>query len=458
MTAPAPDAAPVPATAPPRGRLSPTLLALLAFVAGAGLGAAAAGTGSPPLAALVRALEPLGTLWVNAIRMTIVPLVVSLLVTSVAGVADVRSVGRLGARAVTLFLGLLTLSALVASLAGPALFSHLPVSPAAAAALRAKAEAGAAALGAQPTPDLPTLRGFVTGLVPTNPVRAAADGAMLPLIVFTVLFAAAATRLPEAPRATLVGFFRAVSQAMLVLVAWVLKLAPAGVFALAAGTGLELGAAAFGAVGYYVLVLCGLITVVLLACYPAAALLGRIAIPTFARAAAPAQAVAAGSRSSLASLPALIVGARAQFGHRPQLEGFVLPLAVSTFKLNTPVADLAGPLFLAQLYGVHLSAGQVATMTLVAVALSFSNPGIPSGGLFVVTAPVMLVAGLPLDGIGLLIAADAIPDVFNTLVNVTGDMTVAAALAPHAPLAEEGVAAGVPVTSSTGSAPPAIAP
>ena len=438
MTAPAA----VPAAAPPRRRRpSATLLALGAFVAGAALGAIAAATGSAPLAAVVRALEPLGTLWVNAIRMTIVPLVVSLLVTSVAGVADVRSVGRLGARAVTLFLGLLTLSALVAALAGPALFRRLPVAPAAAAALRAKAEAGAAAVasangGAAPAPELPTLRGFVTGLVPTNPVRAAADGAMLPLIVFTVLFAAAATRLPAEPRGALVGFFRAASQAMLVLVAWVLRLAPVGVFALAAGTGLELGAAAFGAVGYYVLVLCGLVTVVLLACYPAAAVLGRISVRTFARAAAPAQAVAAGSRSSLASLPALITGARAQFGQRPQIEGFVLPLAVSTFKLNTPVADLAGPLFLAQLYGVALTPGQIATMTLVAVAMSFSNPGIPSGGLFVVTAPVMLVAGLPLEGIGLLIAADAIPDVFNTLVNVTGDMTVAAALAPHAPLAD----------------------
>jgi Na+/H+-dicarboxylate symporter len=90
-------------------------------------------------------------------------------------------------------------------------------------------------------------------------------------------------------------------------------------------------------------------------------------------------------------------------------------------------------------------------MTLVAVAMSFSNPGIPSGGLFVVTAPVMLVAGLPLDGIGLLIAADAIPDVFNTLVNVTGDMTVAAALAPDAPLGDGAEApAGAP-------APPAAA-
>jgi Na+/H+-dicarboxylate symporter len=422
-----------PAPRPGRRRPSATLLALGAFVLGVSLGAAASATGSPALAAVVRAVEPLGALWVNAIRMTIIPLVVSLLVTSVAGVADVRSVGRLGARSVALFLGLLTLSALVAALAGPPLFDRLPLDPAGAAALRERAAAAAAAAG-QARPELPTLRGFVVGLVPTNPVHAAAEGAMLPLIVFTVLFAAAVTRLPAEPRGSLTGFFRAVSQAMLVLVGWVLRFTPVGVFALAAATGLELGLGAAGAVGYYVVVTCGLVAVVALACYPVAMLLGRIPLRTFARAVAPAQAVAVSSRSSLASLPALIAGSRAAFGHRPQLEGFVLPLAVSTFKLNTPVADLAGPLFLAQLYGVALTPGQIATMTLVAVAMSFSNPGIPSGGLFVVTAPVMLVAGLPLDGIGLLIAADAIPDVFNTLVNVTGDMTVAAALAPDAPL------------------------
>jgi Na+/H+-dicarboxylate symporter len=431
----APGASPPerPPPRPARRRPSATVLALVAFVLGVSLGAAASATGAPLLAATVRALEPLGALWVNAIRMTIVPLVVSLLVTSVAGVADVRSVGRLGARTVALFLGLLTLSALVAALAGPALFEHTPLDPAGAAALRERAAAAASAAG-EARPELPTLRGFVVGLVPTNPVRAAADGAMLPLIVFTVLFAAAVTRLPAEPRASVTAFFRGVSQAMLVVVAWVLRFTPVGVFALAAATGLELGLGAAGAVGYYVLVTCGLVAIVALACYPAAALLGRTSLRTFARAVAPAQAVAISSRSSLASLPALIAGSRAAFGYRPQLEGFVLPLAVSTFKLNTPVADLAGPLFLAQLYGVALTPGQVATMTAVAVAMSFSNPGIPSGGLFVVTAPVMLVAGLPLDGIGLLIAADAIPDVFNTLVNVTGDMTVAAALAPEAPV------------------------
>jgi Na+/H+-dicarboxylate symporter len=413
-------------------RRSPTALALVALGAGLALGAAAAATDAPALRAAVRLVEPLGALWVAAIRMTLVPLVVSLLVTSVAGVADVRAVGRLGARAVGWFLALLTLSALLAAFAGPPLMERLSIDPAAAAALRATAADPAAGADGAP-PELPTLRGFVVGLVPTNPVRAAADAAMLPLIVFVVLFAAAVTRLPAATRAPLVAFFAAARDAMLVVVRWVLALTPLGVFALAADMGAQLGLGAAGAVGYYVLVLCGLVLAMLLLCYPIAALFGRTSLATFARAAAPAQTVAVSTRSSLASLPALIDGARRHLGDRPAIGGFVLPLAVSTFKLNTPIADLIGPLFLAQLYGVELGVAQIATMTVVCVAMSFSNPGIPSGGLFVVTAPVMLSAGLPLDGIGLLIAADAIPDVFNTLVNVTGDMTVATVLAPDAP-------------------------
>jgi Na+/H+-dicarboxylate symporter len=406
--------------------LRSTVAALVALLLGLALGAVAAATGAPALHATVAAVEPLGALWVNAIRMTIVPLVVSLLVTSVAGVADVRAVGRLGARALLWFAILLVGSAVFAALVTPPLFARLEIDPASAAALRATA-AGAVAPDA-PTPELPTLRGFVVGLVPVNPVRAAADGAMLPLIVFTLLFATAVTRLAGDARAVVTGFFRAVSEAMLVVVRWILALAPVGVFALSADMGRQLGVGAVGAVGYYVVILCALIAVVTLACYPIAAVFGRTSMRRFARAAAPAQAVAVSTRSSLASLPALIDGARRELGDRPAISGFVLPLAVSTFKLNTPVADLAGPLFLAALYGIDLSAAQIATMTVVCIAMSFSNPGIPSGGLFVVTAPVMLSAGMPLEGIGILIAADAIPDVFNTVVNVTGDMTVATVL------------------------------
>jgi len=406
---------------------SPTGLALAALGVGLAAGIAVSGSRAPALRAFATAIEPLGALWVNAIRMILVPLVVSLLITSVASFSDVRSVGRLGGRAVAWFLALLTGAAIFAALAAPPCFARLTLDPAAVATLRGQAATDAGATR------LPTLRGFVVGLVPTNPIQAAAEGAMLPLIVFTLLFAVAVTQLPRGSRRLVTAFFRAVGQAMLTIVRWILRLTPVGVFALAISMGSDLGLAAAGAVGYYVLVLCGLVLVVTLALYPIVALASRTSLRDFARACAPAQAVAAGTRSSLASLPALIQGARDVLGERPGVTGFVLPLAVATFKLNTPIADLVGPLFLAQLYGIELTGTQVVTMTAVTVAMSFSNPGIPSGGLFVVTAPVMLSVGLPLEGIGLLIAADAIPDIFNTVINVTGDMAVATILAPSAP-------------------------
>jgi proton glutamate symport protein len=409
------------------GRLgrSPAVAGLAALVVGVAAGIGVSAARSSHLDAAASLVAPLGTLWVNAIRMILVPLVVSLLVTSVATFTDARSLGRLGARTITAFLVLLAGAAILAALAGPPLFEQMTIGPEARAALRAQMHVPDAASA----PELPTLRGFIVGLVPVNPVRAAADGAMLPLIVFTLLFAIATTRLPEERRGLITGFFRAVGDAMLVVVGWILRLTPIGVFALALGMGRDLGLATAGAVGYYVVVLCGMLLVVMIAVYPVVAVFSRTSLSAFARACAPVQAVAAGTRSSLATLPAMIDASRRSFGDRPGLTGFVLPLAVSTFKLNTPVSDLLGPLFLAHLYGIALNPAQVVVMTLVTIAMSFSNPGVPSGGLFVVTAPVMLSAGLPLDGIALLIAADAIPDVFATVVNVTGDMGVAALVA-----------------------------
>ena len=421
----------------PRSRVpSPTTLSLAALAAGLALGiSAAAGTG--PLGAGLRAfvalVEPLGALWINAIRMTLVPLVVALLVTSVTGFADMRALGRLGSRTMVVFLLLLLGTAVVAALAGPPLLALMELDPATVDQLRTRA----AAEPATPS-ELPTLRGFIVGLVPTNPVRAAADGAMLPLIVFTLIFAVAVTRLAAERRTLIRELFVGLSEAMLIVVKWILVATPIGVFALAAGMGAELGLGVVGPVIHYVVVLCGLMLVVGLALYPVSAIFGRISMRRFARAAAPAQAMAVATRSSLASLPALIDGARRELGDRPGIAGFVLPLSVATFKINTPLSDLIGPLFLAQLYGVPLSFAQIVTMTAVTVAMSFSNPGIPSGGLFVVTAPVMLSVGLPLDGIALLIAADAIPDIFATVLNVTGDMGVAVMVEPEVAISTAG--------------------
>ncbi|MFL5620308.1 MAG: dicarboxylate/amino acid:cation symporter [Gemmatimonadaceae bacterium] len=409
-----------------RRRPSPTVMALVALASGLALGVLASRTGGV-LRTVVGVIEPVGALWVNAIRMTLVPLVVALLVTSVTGFADVRALGRLGVRVVFLFVVLLSGTALFAALTAPALIARTPIDPATVAALHAHQTAST-----EPVLELPTLRGFVVGLVPTNPIRAAAEGAMLPLIVFTLLFAIAVTQLPTERRALIAEFFRGVSEVMLTVVRWILRATPFGVFALSASMGAELGLGVLGPVAYYIVVLCGLVVAVGLVLYPVAAIVGRISLRRFALAAAPAQAMAVATRSSIASLPALIEGARRELGDRPGVTGFVLPLAVSTFKINTPISDLVGPLFLAHLYGVPLSPAQVATMTVVTIAMSFSNPGIPSGGLFVVTAPVMMSVGLPLDGIALLVAADTIPDIFNTVINVTGDSAVASMVARDA--------------------------
>jgi proton glutamate symport protein len=171
----------------------------------------------------------------------------------------------------------------------------------------------------------------------------------------------------------------------------------------------------------------GLLFVLTLALYPIAAVIGRVSAKRFAEAAFPAQAIAFSSRSSLASLPGLLEGADKKLKCPPQVTGFVLPLAVSIFKINLPVVWLAGAYFVARLYGVSLDPADIALILMASIVLSFGSPGIPMGSL-VILAPVFASAGLPVEGIGILIAVDLVPDIFKTVSNVTGDMAAAAVL------------------------------
>jgi Na+/H+-dicarboxylate symporter len=157
-------------------------------------------------------------------------------------------------------------------------------------------------------------------------------------------------------------------------------------------------------------------------------IVGGVSFPDFARATFPAQAVAMSSRSSLASLPALIEGAQGKLRLPPEIAGFVLPLAVSTFKMSAPIAWIAGALFIGKLYGVELEAKAVVLIAAVSVIVSFGGPGIPSGSL-VMVAPLYTSLGLPVEGIGILIALDVFPDIFKTVCNVTADMAAVTILA-----------------------------
>jgi len=237
----------------------------------------------------------------------------------------------------------------------------------------------------------------------------------------------ALTRLTEERRDAFLNVCRGLSDALLVLVQWVLGLAPIGVFALAVGLGTKMGASSAGALLHYVLTLSAILFVFTLCLYPVAAILGRVSLRRFATAALPAQAAAFSARSSIAALPAMIAAVRDDLVLNPRMSGFVLPLAVSVFRLNVPIAWVVGLLFLGKLYGITLGASALVTIVLTATLLSFSVPGLPSASLFLLS-PVLAQHGIPVEGVGILIALDAIPDMFKTLANVTAHLTSAVVL------------------------------
>lgn len=374
---------------------------------------------SPVLLKLVSWVEPIGTLWVNAIRMTVVPLVVSLIITGVASCSTMQVVRGIGWRALVSFLGLLILVAALGLLIVPPLFAWFRMDPATITTLRENAGGGTVS-----APHIPGFGEWVVSLVPTNPIKAASDGAMLPLVVFTLAFALALLKVTTDRRDAVLRFFHGVSDAMLVIVRTIIELAPIGVFALVLPVASRTGLAAAGALGYYVVVTAVAQGIVILLLYPVAALVGRVPTLRFAQAVFPAQAVAFSSSSSLASLPALIDGSERTLQLPPSVTDVVLPLAVSTFKVTMPALWLVAAIFLGRLYGVPLAPTQLLVISLTGIMTSFSVPGVPHGWLLVIS-PLVVTMGIPAEGIGLLIAVDAIPDIFATTLNVTGDMVAA---------------------------------
>lgn len=394
----------------------------IALVAGLVVGLAIARAGNPMLMRAVALLEPIGVIWVNAIRMTVVPLVVALLLAAVARSGDAHRFGRIGGLAFGAFIALHLCAVVLALVAVPPLMALLPVDPSAAARLQADATAASVATSEQ-VRALPGFGQWLASLAPPNVIRAAADGAMLPLIVFTVLFALALRRITPERRDSVLRVFDGVGGAMLEVVRWLIVAAPIGIFTLVAPTAARLGPSLAGALGFYVVAYSGVMVALAVVLCVAGALGGRVGLGRFVRAVLPAQAVAFSSSSSLASLPALVDSAE-RLGVSRAVSGFVLPLAVSSFKVGSAASWLVGTLFLARLYGVPLGFADHLTIVAGAVALSFATPGVPNGA-FLLLAPVLAGLGLPASGVALLIAVDAIPDLFATVTNVTGDFAAA---------------------------------
>lgn len=395
---------------------------IAALVAGVAVGALAQGLHEGWLTGVLGVVESLGQVWLNALRMTVIPLIFSLLVTGIVSIADAAATGRIAVRALSVFGVLLVGATIYAILAALGLLAVFPIDPDAGRALLAGVSPDAvAAAGEAARTD--GLRAFLASLAPANVIKAAADDGVLAVVVFAVAFGFAATRIRTELRRPLAGFFEAVAETMVVIVHWVLLAAPIGVFALALGVGLRAGLGVAGTLVHYVSILCLSQIGLILILYLVALVWGRVSLDRFARAAAPAQVVAISTQSSLASLPVMIERARDGLGVPQATGGLVLPLAVAVFRITSPVANLGVCLYVASLYGVHLSLGVLIAGGLTAIAVSIASVGLPGQvSFFAAIGPICLAMGLPLGVLPLLLAVEVIPDIFRTVGNVTADL------------------------------------
>lgn len=395
-------------------------LVLGSLAAGIALGAWIDSAGGETAHGIAAALESLGTLWLNALRMTVGPLVFAMLVSAVASVADAMATGRLATRAIRWFGALLLLAGVLAVTIVQALLAMWPVD-------RATADAFLAGVGSDATQASAAIdwAQWMQQLLPPNIIAAAADNAILALVVFATLFGFAATRLPQAQRLVLTDFFAAMAEAMVVIVHWVLLLAPVGVFALALGVGRQAGVGAAGLLAQYAITVSLVIALPILAIYAAVAMRSRTSVKDFALAVAPVQVIAASTQSSLATLPAMIECARERLHVRPRVAHLVLPLAVAVFRFTSPLGNLGVCFFIAAMYGIEPSLLQTAVAILVAVAVSIGSVGLPGQVSFIASvAPICAALGLPIEVLGILVAVEIIPDIFRTIGNVTADVAV----------------------------------
>jgi Na+/H+-dicarboxylate symporter len=397
--------------------MSPTARVLGGLAAGAVLGLVLAAWNPAAAVQVADVVQPIGKLWLNALQMTVVPLVLALVVIGVNTATDAAASGRIARRAIVVFILLLLLGALFTAAAAPALFALFPHNPALRDALDHAVVSGAVQSG--PVSWSATL----IAMVPSNAIMAAAQSAMVPLVVFALSLGFALTRIAPARRSMLVEFFQAIADAMIVIVRWVLWVAPLGEFALILSVCARSGLGMLSALGVYVLVECLLYLSVTVMMLPVALFFGGERLRRFVPALVPAQVVAISTQSSLASLPAMLESADRRLGYPKQVAALVLPMAVSLFRLTSPVQYVTSAVFIAWAYGVDLSTAQLLAGALLAVVISLGSVGLPGQVTFVATnLPVAQAMGLPLSPLGLMLAVDTIPDALATLGNVTGDL------------------------------------
>jgi len=382
------------------------------LVLGLGTGLLAAATGSDVLMAIATGSAPLGTAFINAIRMVVIPLVMAVIFTGVAKLGDPRKLGRVGG----FTLGFFWVTLLPAIVIGMgAMRLGLAFAP----------DVAVPAAAAQEAPELPGFVDFLVNLIPSNPFAAASEGALLPLIVFTALLAAATGTLEESRRDRLVGLADATSEALIKLVWWILWTAPIGIFGLAAPVTAQLGWGLVQSLAVFVIsVLVGLAILMGAVYLPLLWFVARVSPMRFLGGTFGAASVAFSTTSTVAALPVTLEETKAKLGVSDSMADLILPLGASMYRGGSALFQGAAIVFLAHLYDVPIPAAAVGGAILATFLVSLTVAPVPSSGV-VTLAPALDAVGVPLSGLAILLGIDRIPDMFRSTVNLLGQITTA---------------------------------
>jgi Na+/H+-dicarboxylate symporter len=404
---------------------------LLGLVLGAIVGLVANVFQLQGLTTVLSALEPIGTAFIRLITMIIIPLVVASLVVGTASLGDLAKLGRIGGKTIAFYLVTtaiaVTIGLTVANVVKPG--SRIDASTRDALSSRFEGDAVSRMELAE---NAPRVIDTLLNIIPRNPIQAAANLELLPLIFFTIIFAAALSVIAPGRRAAVVTFFEGVNDASMVVIDWVMRLAPYAVFALIAAVVANFGTdLLMSLLVYSLVVVTGLFIHLAFTYGLAVRFLAGLPFTTFLRRIGRAPLVAFSTSSSNATLPVTIETAESEVGISKPVSSFVLPLGATINMDGTALYQAVAVIFIAQIYGIELGLAQQLIVVLTATLASIGAAGVPSAG--IITLIIVLNAvGLGPQvqaGIALILGVDRILDMIRTSVNVTGDLTAASVIA-----------------------------
>lgn len=412
-------------------------------------------------------LEVVGTAWINLIFMIVVPLVVASLMVGTASLGDLSKLGRLGGKTILYYVCTTAVAVTIGLVISNVVQPGAGVDEETRAGLEAQFEGEAGEFTQAAEEEAPTITDQILAIIPDNPIRAAADLDLLPLIFFTLIFAAAITLIAPERRDAIITFFDGVNDACMVLVGWFMKLAPFAVFFLIAAVIAQFGLGLLQSLLFYALtVVAGLLLHATITYGFVVKFLARLPFLQFLKRIINAPVVAFSTSSSAATLPVTMETAEKNVGVSKPVSSFVLPLGATVNMDGTALYQAVAVMFIAQIYGIPLGFVEQLTIVLTATLASIGAAGVPSAGIIMLII-VLNAVGLGPQvqaGIALILGVDRILDMIRTATNVTGDLSGASFIARTEgdqlslePLAEEPAVAGGTdgggATGATESAP-----